>query len=372
MRLVVASLTPIAPAAGGRWRAFNRVAEVAEELTMKGWQTTLIGRNGEAGHSRYLVDQDVAVVTVRRHLRAWRDWWRAASVVARADSVLVFMPSLACALLALLAGGRTVVYAGGTWGQRDDYARWRGFLERLVARRARATVVSGHAVADYYTGSARRIEITVPLVPPPVRERFLRPLPDRAGEPLRILFVGWIQPKKGIVELLDAVAGLAGAECRVVGPVDDDRLAALVRRRAAEHGPLEYVGYVEWPELAAHYEWANVLALPSHTEGFPRVAFEASAYGLALVLTPVGGIPARLESERDALLVPVGDPVELRKALARLRDPGLRDELARRAHATLAGAFVDPDAATQLDRILREPRHSRRRSEAHKPADRST
>src|SRR4051812_28190073 len=106
MRLVVASLSPIAPAADGRWRAFNRVAEVAEELSAKGWETTLLGRRGEVDFTRHLVSDEVLVVTVRRRARAWRDWWQAARAVAGADRILVFMPSLACSLVALAAGRR--------------------------------------------------------------------------------------------------------------------------------------------------------------------------------------------------------------------------------------------------------------------------
>jgi glycosyltransferase involved in cell wall biosynthesis len=202
---------------------------------------------------------------------------------------------------------------------------------------------------------ASRVELTVPLVTSEVRERFQGPPPARVrDEPLRVLFVGWINAKKGVRELLDAVADVPEATCRIVGPADDEAMAELVRTRAAEGGRLQYAGYVDWPELAEHYSWANVLALPSHSEGFPRVAFEATAYGLALVLTPVGGIPARLRSEHEALLVPASDREALRGALERLRDAELRGRLAHSAHAALAGAFTEPDAAAKFDRILRE------------------
>src|SRR3954451_2522225 len=193
LRLVVASLTPVSPSEDGRWRAFNRVAEVAEDLNARGWETTLLGRAGQSGHTHHHVADTVTVHAVNLRRVASREWWRAAATGRAGGALLIFMPSLSCAILALVVGRRAVVYAGGTWGLRDDFPAWRARLEQLVARRAAAMVVSGHAVETYFRGSARRIELTVPLVPVEVRERFRRPVAERSREePLRVLFVGWI------------------------------------------------------------------------------------------------------------------------------------------------------------------------------------
>jgi glycosyltransferase involved in cell wall biosynthesis len=355
MRLIIASHVPLAPSSDGAWLAFHGVAEVAEGLAARGWRTTVLGRAVAMEPASRAVEGGVSVVAVAPRAGVWRDWWEAARAAAGADAALIFMPSLACALLAAIMGPRAIVYAGGAWGLRDDFPRRRALLERVVARRARALVVSGHGLLEYFRPLASRVELTVPLVTSEVRERFQGPPPARVrDEPLRVLFVGWINAKKGVRELLDAVADVPEATCRIVGPADDEAMAELVRTRAAEGGRLQYAGYVDWPELGEHYSWANVLALPSHSEGFPRVAFEATAYGLALVLTPVGGIPARLRSEHEALLVPASDREALRGALERLRDAELRGRLAHSAHAALAGAFTEPDAAAKFDRILRE------------------
>ncbi len=352
MKLLIASHAPFAPTDDGRWRAFNRVAEVAEDLAALGWHTTLIGRLREIEDAQHVVAPDVAVLALGRS--SGREWLTALRAVATADRVLIFMPSLACALLALIVRRKGVMYVGGAWGLRDDFPGWRGPLERLAARQVASVVASGHSVAEYFSASTDSVELTVPLVPGAVRDRLRgQPSMPSADEPLRVLFVGALNPKKGVLELLEAIPDVPGVVCRIVGPLHDRGLGERLRREVRDNASLEYAGYVEWPQLADHYCWANVLALPSHSEGFPRVAFEASAYGVALVLTPVGGIPARLRHGRDALLVPVGDPSALRDALTRLADPQLRASLARAAHATLAAAFTESDAATQFDRILR-------------------
>jgi glycosyltransferase involved in cell wall biosynthesis len=66
------------------------------------------------------------------------------------------------------------------------------------------------------------------------------------------------------------------------------------------------------------YADADVLALPSLSEGTPRVLVEARAFGCAVVATTVGGIPTSVTHGVDGLLVPPGDPAALCEALVQL------------------------------------------------------
>jgi glycosyltransferase involved in cell wall biosynthesis len=120
---------------------------------------------------------------------------------------------------------------------------------------------------------------------------------------------------------------------------------------------LDYVqldGYLDGDELAAAYGWATAVVLPSYSEGFPRVAYEATAYGAALVLTPVGGIPYRLRDGVDAVFVPVGDPGALAAALTALAaGPDRTATLADAAKSALAPA-VRETAAAQFGRHIDE------------------
>src|SRR5207248_11231801 len=99
-------------------------------------------------------------------------------------------------------------------------------------------------------------------------------------------------------------AEAAGLDARFLGFVDDPR-----------------------PVLAA----ADVLALPSLTEGLPLVALEAMAAGRCLVASAVGELPALL-AQGAGVLVPPGDSGALAEALETLRDcPPARAECERRA-----------------------------------------
>jgi hypothetical protein len=147
MRLIIASHVPLAPSSDGAWLAFHGVAEVAEGLAARGWRTTVLGRAVAMEPASRAVEGGVSVVAVAPRAGVWRDWWEAARAAAGADAALIFMPSLACALLAAIMGPRAIVYAGGAWasettfpaGARSSSASSRAALARSSCR---ATVSS--------------------------------------------------------------------------------------------------------------------------------------------------------------------------------------------------------------------------------------
>ena len=74
------------------------------------------------------------------------------------------------------------------------------------------------------------------------------------------------------------------------------------------------------PDLDKFLPFADVVVLPSFTEGLPNVALEASAAGVPVVATAVGGTPEVVADERSGFLVPSGQPsaiaAKLRELLA--------------------------------------------------------
>src|SRR3546814_12112350 len=86
------------------------------------------------------------------------------------------------------------------------------------------------------------------------------------------------------------------ADCRLAFVGDGPARSALARRRD-EHGLGERVilaGARPHAELATWMQAADLLCLPSHSEGVPNVVLEAMSCGLPVVATPVGGIPELL------------------------------------------------------------------------------
>lgn len=227
-----------------------------------------------------------------------------------------------------------------------------------------AFVLETHLSAGYFP-RAREYLVSRPRVdlPPPGRTAQDRP-PRPAGAPVRIGFLGRIEPQKGIAPLLEAFTGLSPgrAELLVAGAGDDDYVAGL--RARYSHPGIRYVGFVPAAEL---YGGVDVVVVPSvWQEPLGRVALEGAAHGLPVIASRTGGLQEVVDDGRTGLLVPPGDVPALRRALEELvGDPERRDRLGRAgAEAVRAGASGGADALVPFyERLLR----SRRRLPAGGP-----
>ena len=195
-----------------------------------------------------------------------------------------------------------------------------------------------------------------------IRESEFAPLHvSPLSDPLRLLFVGRMNVLKGLRELLAAVAELnrQGHACvlEVVAPLQEPIYGELIQL-AARLGiteRLRWRGFVPYgPKLFAHYREADILVLPTYTEGFPRVVWEAAANNCPVVTTAVGGIPAILTHEQHALLIPPRDARAIVSAIKRLAtDTELREHLVAKARE-LALDFTVKSSAERLAQILEE------------------
>jgi glycosyltransferase involved in cell wall biosynthesis len=192
--------------------------------------------------------------------------------------------------------------------------------------------------------------------------------------PARILFLGRIGRRKGVGELIAAladetVASRAGS-ATIAGDGDAACYGAEVCGRGLS-GRVELLGWQDAQATGALLAEASIFVLPSHHEVMPIAVLEAMARGIAIVATPVGAIPEILADDLTALLVPPGDVAALAGALCRLLDdPDLRIRLgdaalgvfqarldARRAAAALQTLYRDAArrASTRAE-VLREGR----------------
>ena len=209
---------------------------------------------------------------------------------------------------------------------------WSGFLREL-APTARLRVVAN--------------SVSMPALREPTREE--------AG---RILFLGRAEKRKGIFELLDAIALLKQEYPEVMlvigGDGDLEEIARTVERLqiGAHVSILGWIGAQERDEQLAR---AAVFTLPSYDEGLPMSMLEAMAAGKAIVVTPVGGIPEAVDDHVNGLLVPPGDVEALAGAFrSLLMDITLRRRIGERARATVAERFSTEVVMAQLAGLYRE------------------
>jgi teichuronic acid biosynthesis glycosyltransferase TuaC len=138
-----------------------------------------------------------------------------------------------------------------------------------------------------------------------------------------VVFIGRLVQLKGIRELLEAAAILRASRPRLrVVCVGEGPMEAEILRRASQpdlEGRVQVAGSTNPQEIARWLAAADVLCLPSHSEGCPNVVIEALSCGRPVVAADVGGIPELLDSW-CGILVPPRDAPQLANGLARALD----------------------------------------------------
>jgi len=143
------------------------------------------------------------------------------------------------------------------------------------------------------------------------------PVPTQHCEINTLLYLGHIMPSKGIDELLFAwdALQLQGWRCQLVGKAGEAYRKELLKRTYLEN--VEIFPEVSHGHAMQFLANADVLVLPSHTEGFPYVVIEGMASGKPIIATSVGAVPEML-GDSCGILVPPHDANALKKALNRV------------------------------------------------------
>ena len=174
-------------------------------------------------------------------------------------------------------------------------------------------------------------------------------------ERYRILFLGRVGRRKGVFELLTAVAmlKLEFPMIKLVLGGDGDLTAIESAIRTLDIGHhVELLGWVGPDQKAAELMRASIFTLPSHDEGLPMAMLEAMAAGKAIVVTSVGGIPQAVTDGENGLLTPPNDAIRLAASFKRLfADDSLRKKLAANARATIAERFSTEIVMAKLSDI---------------------
>jgi D-inositol-3-phosphate glycosyltransferase len=221
--------------------------------------------------------------------------------------------------------------------------------DRLIA----ATPLEKGQMTWLYGADADRISV----VPAGVDLSLFRPIPRAEAKTYigippdhhMILFVGRIQPLKGIDTLLRAMKQVVSQYpdlkdnlcVSIIGgdPNPDSQLEQAESERLtqlrAELGIGEmvtFLGAKDQDTLVYYYSAAEVVVMPSHYESFGMVALEAMACGTPVIASDVGGLSFSIEDGFNGYLVPGQDPDALAgKVALLLRRPSLRDHLGEQA-----------------------------------------
>ena len=205
-------------------------------------------------------------------------------------------------------------------------------MERTITRRATLVTSPSRAlwqiVAPRFGIDPARIRV----VPNSIDTENFRPA--EAGEvaphPPTILYVGKVAPVKGVVVLTQAIPRvvrrlpeahvvIVGADHPIgpgLGSSKQEMLAKLQQAGVASN--VDVLDPIERSRLRALYHNADVCVVPSLWENFSYACLEAMSCGVPVVAAAVGGLTEVIDSGRDGVLVPPGDPVRLADEIVEL------------------------------------------------------
>lgn len=180
-----------------------------------------------------------------------------------------------------------------------------------------------------------------------------RPTPEPSNVSPLIVCPSRMLTSKGVNEFV-AAAGLlrqSGVRAKfvLVGDSDPGNPASIPRTTLNDWvstGAVEWWGHRD--DMTNVLANANVVCLPSYSEGVPKSLIEAAACARAIVTTDISGCREIVRHEGNGLLVPPRDVPALAAALERLiRDPALRARMGARGREIAVAEF-------SLDRVIRE------------------
>ncbi len=342
--------------------------EIAESLAAAGAEVTVFtldrtGRARVAGVT--IVGLGLPAGGALARLRGWGSAGHLAAPLAFRHAVLAAHARAPFAVIeatnwyapaALLAGRRTLplvtrsstpaAYTRGPGGSLRDRLDGRAadVLERRQARGSAGlianTAAHGAVITQAYGLTGRQPSAVIGLsLPPEVATGARAAAYPEAAAPVRLLFVGRAEARKGFDALLDAVAILGGARDRgglppfqldLVGVAPED-LPTDLPETTRRH--IRARGRVDGAALAQAYAQAHAVVAPSRYESFGLVYQEALAYGRPVVAC------AEDASARAFVGAPGAGPLAQAatgKALADALRPLLTDPALRRTYRARA------------------------------------
>ena len=297
--------------------------------------------------------------------------WRGAAMLAamlkreRIDLVHCHMASATlCALPAARISGAMIIetcHGREFWreGKRVKGSFW---VDRQASRFVDKYIAVSHAAAGHLN-QVKGIPVDKIVVIHNGRDltRLMPPTPEQTAEARAelglhnqptVLLLGRLAKEKGHALLIEALKMLDSrwpsliAIFAGIGPLE-----AQIRALCDAAGMTDRVRFLGYrQDLQRVLAVADLVVLPSMSEGLPLAAVEALAAARPIVATEVGGTPEVVQNDQTGLLVPPGNPAALAEAMDRvLSDPGLALRL-----GTSGRTFVERhfDVRTQVERTV--------------------
>jgi D-inositol-3-phosphate glycosyltransferase len=275
-----------------------------------------------------------------------------------------WMSGLAASQLSDLWGGIPIVHMFHTLGEmKNRVARtleekegaYRLDGEREVVKLSNRIIVSTPAEQAQLEWFYRAVKKKISIIPPGVDTSHFYPIAvDEARQYIgiqpddrMILFVGRIEPLKGLDTLIRAVACLhlknlhEPVKLAIIGgdpeAEPDDMTEEMIRIQnlcdeLTVGKMVAFLGKQDQGTLPYYYSAAEVVVMPSYYESFGLVALESMACGTPVIASQIGGLAFLVQDGVTGFTVPTEDPTALCEKLSSLiGDDNLRQRMGRAA-----------------------------------------
>lgn len=170
-----------------------------------------------------------------------------------------------------------------------------------------------------------------------------------------ILFLGIVGKRKGVYDILDAVAEVikkhTNFEVLIGGNGETEALNNEIKLKGLG-GFVKLLGWVGSKQKEKLLEKADIYILPSYNEGLPMSLLEAMSWEVPVISTNVGGIPELIRNNLDGFVVEPGDVQALIDVLLRLiKSSALRLDMGKSARSRVEEQFSDLVVIPQLEQI---------------------
>jgi len=286
--------------------------------------------------------------------------------IAAADVTVVtsavYLPSLVATLIANRRKTPTVItidaLVGINWSYGNAAIDLLGklfvlTLSRLAFRTADIVIGLTDNLDDHLPNLVDESKIRI--IPNGIDTHHFAPTRDRndtPSSPVELLFVGRLSPVKGVEHLLEALQMLRAKSLDVRLTIAGDGEARdKYAERAARLGVDDTITWTGWvDDVQPYYDAADVLVLPSISEGQPSVPLEAQACGVPVVATRVGGVPTLVAAGR---IVPPRDPEAISDAVREIVEEDQPD-LSTRARSFVCDRYSRDSMVESYLRVFEE------------------